>query len=283
MNTDELRTIARQLLESELVLGGGFLPARRNPLTAPSPPVPPAPIPAAAPPAGPAAAPSSFVPAPATATGRRVDLPPVEASPQELSPADKAAAMDALREQALACGACPLGQSRRNLVFGEGDPNAELVFVGEAPGADEDATGRPFVGRAGQKLTDMIAAMGLRRDQVYIGNVLKCRPPGNRTPQPGEVVQCWPFLVRQLAVIRPKVIVTLGNPATQTLLNTSTGITRMRGQWQSLPEIAPGLGGTPVMPTFHPSYILRCYTPEVRGMVWSDLKQVMERLGLKRP
>ncbi|MCL2700138.1 MAG: uracil-DNA glycosylase [Phycisphaerae bacterium] len=277
MVTEELRTIARQLLEGELMLGGGFLPARRNPLAGPAVA---ASAPAAAVPV-PAATQSPVAPAPA-AMGRRVDLPPVEDLPQNLSPTDKAAALDAMREQAVACRGCPLGQSRMNLVFGEGDPNAELVFVGEAPGADEDASGRPFVGRAGQKLTDMIAAMGLRRDQVYICNVLKCRPPGNRTPQPAEVVQCWPFLVRQLAVIRPKVIVTLGNPATQTLLNTSIGITKLRGQWQSLPDIAPGLGGTPVMPTFHPSYILRSYTPEVRGMVWSDLKQVMERLGLKR-
>jgi len=275
MGTDELRMIAKQLLESELLLGGGFLPARRNPLAMPVTAAPPA----AAPVAGVRAA----MAAPVPSADRRVDLPPVESESGTLSAAEKLAAIDALHGQAFVCGACPLGKSRQNLVFGEGDPNAELVFVGEAPGADEDATGRPFVGRAGQKLTDMIVAMGLRRDQVYICNVLKCRPPGNRTPQPDEVVKCWPFLVRQLAIIRPKVIVTLGNPATQTLLNTSTGITKLRGQWQSLPEIAPGLGGTPVMPTFHPSYILRCYTPEVRGMVWSDLKQVMERLGLKRP
>jgi len=278
--TDELRTIARQLLEGELLLGGGFLPARRNPLASPAPAA--APPPAASHVPAPAHTPVSRPAAASPTAARRVDLPPVDAAAGDLTPAGKAAAMDALRAAALACQACPLGQSRQNLVFGEGDPNAELVFVGEAPGADEDATGRPFVGRAGQKLTDMIAAMGLRRDQVYICNVLKCRPPGNRTPQPGEIVQCWPFLVRQLAVIRPKVIVTLGNPATQTLLNTTVGITRLRGQWQSLPDLSPGLGGTPVMPTFHPSYILRCYTPEVRGMVWSDLKQVMERLGLKR-
>lgn len=272
--TDEMRNIARQLLETDLMMGGVFLPARRNPLVVPS-----------AAPAAPLARERSAMAATAPAVvadARRIELPAVQEELAPMSAAEKAAAMDALRQEALACQGCPLGKTRTNLVFGEGDSNAQLVFVGEAPGADEDACGRPFVGRAGQKLSEMIVAMGLRREDVYICNVLKCRPPENRTPAPDEVVKCWPFLARQLQIIRPKVIVTLGNPATQTLLNTTIGITKIRGQWQKLPEIAPGLGGTPVMPTFHPSYLLRNYNVETRGMVWSDLKQVMEFLRLKK-
>ena len=194
----------------------------------------------------------------------------------------KSQALEQLRERAQQCLSCMLGKTRKNLVFGEGDPNARLVFVGEAPGADEDESGRPFVGRAGQKLSEMIAAMGLSREQVYICNILKCRPPNNRPPEPAEVSMCWSFLMRQLQIIAPKVIVTLGNPATQNLLETNEGITKLRGNWQSLPDIAPGLEGTAVMPTFHPSYVIRVYTPEVRGMVWGDLQKVMEKLGLKK-
>lgn len=179
------------------------------------------------------------------------------------------------------CRKCPLAEGRTNTVFGEGNPQAELVFVGEGPGAEEDRQGRPFVGRAGDLLTKMILAMGLSREDVFICNVVKCRPPSNRTPAPEEVQACWGYLVRQLQIIRPKVIVTLGNPATKTLLDTRTGITRMRGQFHSLPDWAAGLGGIAVMPTFHPAYLLRQYTQENRGMVWSDLQQVMDRLGIK--
>lgn len=193
----------------------------------------------------------------------------------------KIEALAKIKEEAARCLACQLGKGRTNLVFGEGDAGAQLVFVGEAPGEEEDNTGRPFVGRAGQKLTEMIQAMGLRREDVYICNILKCRPPNNRPPAPEEVVVCWPFLVRQLQILRPKVIVTLGNPATQNLLNTREGITKLRGQWQELPNIGEGLEGTAVMPTFHPSYVIRNYTPQVRGLVWSDLQQVMEKLGIK--
>jgi uracil-DNA glycosylase len=125
--------------------------------------------------------------------------------------------------------------------------------------------------------------MGVTRQDVFICNVVKCRPPGNRTPMPDEMLACSPYLVRQLEILAPKVIVTLGNPATQTLLQTREGITRLRGNWQALPAHAPGLGGIAVMPTFHPSYVLRSYTPQVRGMVWSDLQKVMEKLGMKRP
>ena len=129
----------------------------------------------------------------------------------------------------------------------------------------------------------MITAMGLTREGVFICNMIKCRPPGNRTPAPEEIQACWNYISRQLAIIRPKVIVTLGNPSTKGLLNTAAGITRMRGNWQKMPDSIPEIAGTPVMPTFHPSYVLRRYTPDVRGKVWADLQSVMERLGLETP
>ena len=178
------------------------------------------------------------------------------------------------------CSRCALSPTRTNTVFGEGSPDADLVFVGEGPGSEEDRTGRPFVGRAGELLTKMIEAMGLRRADVFICNMVKCRPPNNRDPMPEEVQACWGYLVRQLEIIRPTVIVTMGNPATRGLLNTREGITRLRGTWQELPALGEGLAGTAVMPTFHPAYILRRYNADTRGKAWSDLQQVMVRLGL---
>ena len=166
------------------------------------------------------------------------------------------------------CQRCKLWQTRTNIVFGEGSQQAEMMFVGEAPGADEDATGRPFVGRAGQLLTKMIEAIGLKREDVYIANILKSRPPGNRNPERDEVEACIPFLFRQIASIRPKLIVTLGNPATQGLLETKTGITRLRGEFQDYPRI-PGIK---VLPTFHPAYLLR--SPDKKREAWEDLKKV---------
>ncbi len=174
------------------------------------------------------------------------------------------------------------------------------MFVGEAPGAEEDRTGRPFVGRAGQFLDKMITAMGLTRDEVYIANVLKTRPPNNATPTFEEAAACAPYLYEQIAIIRPEVIVTLGLPATRLLLNSTNSMSNLRGRWSSVaipanlphpetrPEPNPGVevGGVPavsVMPTFHPAFVLRAYTPENRKKVWSDLLQVVERLGLKRP
>jgi DNA polymerase len=139
------------------------------------------------------------------------------------------------------------------------------------------------VGRAGELLTKMITAMGLSRDEVFICNVIKCRPPNNRTPMPEEVQTCWPYLVEQLEIIRPKVIVTLGNPATKAILDTKTGITRMRGSFEPLPRLSDTLEGIAVMPTFHPAYVLRQYTPANRKAVWSDLQQVMDLLGLAMP
>lgn len=171
-----------------------------------------------------------------------------------------------------------------NLVFGEGDPCARLMFIGEAPGADEDRTGRPFVGRAGQLLARMMYAMGLGRHDVYIANVLKTRPPGNATPTIEEATKCAPYLYDQIAAIRPEVIVTLGLPAARIILSTDESMGRLRGIWTSWshPDTKrfPGLT-VPVMPTFHPAFLLRQYTAENRNKVWSDLKQAMNKLGLK--
>ncbi len=188
--------------------------------------------------------------------------------------------LEAMRlEEVQNCRKCELCRGRLNTVFGEGDVDASILFIGEGPGQNEDEQGRPFVGRAGELLDKMIAAMGLKREQVYIANIVKCRPPNNRAPTPIEVETCWPYLYRQIATIRPKVIVTLGGPAAKAVLGTSEGITRLRGTWHSY-VLGPGEEPIPVMPTFHPAYVLRNYTPEVRGKVWSDLQQVMKLVGL---
>jgi uracil-DNA glycosylase family 4 len=168
------------------------------------------------------------------------------------------------------CRRCRLAAGRKNLVFGAGNPKAELVFVGEGPGEDEDDQGIPFVGRAGQLLTKMIEAMGFERGEVYICNVVKCRPPDNRTPEPDEVVACEPFLRAQLASLSPKVIVALGRCAAQTLLRESAPLARLRGNWREY-------SGVPLMPTFHPAYLLR--HPEEKKNAWLDLQLVMKRFG----
>jgi uracil-DNA glycosylase family 4 len=167
------------------------------------------------------------------------------------------------------CTRCGLCESRTHIVFGEGSPNARVVFVGEGPGFDEDQCGQPFVGPAGQLLTKIIAAMGLTREAVYIGNIVKCRPPNNRNPQPEEIRQCLPFLKRQLAAIHPRVICALGSVAARTLLETETPISRLRGRFYAFM-------GIPVMPTFHPAYLLR--NPERKREVWEDVQQVMKLL-----
>lgn len=188
--------------------------------------------------------------------------------------------MVALRKQVLACVKCPnLVAARRNVVFGVGDINARVMFVGEAPGADEDAQGEPFVGAAGQLLTKIILAMGLGRQQVYIANILKCRPDtpgqrtGNRKPTLEEMGVCFPWLKQQIELIRPQVIVALGGTAVEGLLGHCSGITRMRGQWQKY-------GEWPVMPTFHPSYLLRNADVNDKRKVWEDMLQVMTHLGM---
>jgi uracil-DNA glycosylase family 4 len=170
------------------------------------------------------------------------------------------------------CTRCKLHRGRTKLVFGDGNPKADLVFVGEGPGRDEDAQGLPFVGRAGKLLTQMIEAMGLQRKDVYICNVVKCRPPENRTPEKDEVEICSPFLLRQLDAIAPKVIVCLGSVAAQTLLQTNRGISHFRGEWLDF-------RGRKLMATYHPAYLLR--NPSAKGEVWKDLQKVMAVLGLQ--
>ena len=172
------------------------------------------------------------------------------------------------------CTRCKLHRRRTNIVFGVGNPHADLVFVGEGPGHDEDVQGIPFVGRAGQLLTQMINAMGLSRDDVYIANVVKCRPPENRTPEKDEIATCLPFLLRQLTNINPKVIVCLGSVAAQALLNTNKAISHFRGQWLDF-------RGAKLMATYHPAYLLR--NPHAKPEVWADLKKVMAFLGLTPP
>jgi len=205
---------------------------------------------------------------------------PAPAAPAvALDPQAKAEAMRELRERALACQKCPhLASARKNVVFGVGDLNAALMFVGEAPGADEDVQGEPFVGAAGQLLTRIIQTMGLSRETVYIGNILKCRPDtpgqssGNRKPTPEEMKTCIPYLQEQIDLIQPKVLVGLGATAIEGLID-KTGITRLRGQWHTY-------RGIPLMPTFHPSYLLRNQALSEKRKVWEDMLQVMERLGL---
>jgi len=168
------------------------------------------------------------------------------------------------------CTRCPLWEGRTKIVHSEGNPKADLVFVGEAPGANEDAEGRPFVGKAGQLLNKIIEAIGMKREDVFIGNINRCRPPGNRTPTLPEAHTCRPFLLREIAVIRPKVIVVLGNTATQNLLDTKIGITKLRGEFQDY-------YGVKVMPTFHPAYLLR--DPSKKRETWEDMKKVREELN----
>jgi DNA polymerase len=191
-----------------------------------------------------------------------------KASLPVLAPSD--ASLEAIRENIGDCRRCKLHEHRKTIVFGEGNPNAKLVFIGEGPGAEEDATGRPFVGRAGQLLDKIIAAIGLKREDVYIANIVKCRPPGNRTPERDEVEMCEQFLFRQLAFIKPRVIVALGSPAFQCLMRTREPISRARGEWRDL-------NGVRLMPTFHPAFLLR--SPDKKREVWDDMKKVRDYLN----
>jgi DNA polymerase len=217
------------------------------------------------------------------ASPRRVAAPaaePVRALPVVSTSGDLLAtpglatttSLEELRAHIGDCRRCKLAPHRTNLVFGVGNPRARLVFVGEAPGRDEDAQGEPFVGRAGQLLTEIITkGMKLRREDVYIANVIKCRPPENRNPEPDEVASCEPFLLRQLGLIAPEVVVALGKFAAQTLLRSKTPITQLRGRWYDY-------HGVKLMPTFHPAYLLR--NPGDKRLVWEDIQQVMRALGL---
>ena len=220
---------------------------------------------------------SAVTPSDVIATGL---MPPSAAQPLGAPPLgsqDKHRRLIAMNENEVrGCTKCRLCETRTHTVFGEGDPDAKIFFIGEGPGETEDQTGRPFVGRAGELLNKMIGGMGLKREQVYIANIVKCRPPNNRVPAPDEVATCTPYLQRQLEIIRPQAIVTLGLPSTQYMLQTKMSMGRLRGQWHDW-------RGVKLMPTYHPAYVLRNPTYETRAAVWSDLKLVLAELGLPIP
>lgn len=198
--------------------------------------------------------------------------------------ADPVAALKLIREDLGDCTRCKLHQQgRKQIVFGVGNPSAELMFVGEGPGADEDAQGEPFVGRAGQLLNNMIKAMGLRREEVYIANIVKCRPPGNRTPERDECETCSPFLMRQISVIKPKAIVALGAVAAKNLLAINAPMSELRGRWYDFKPAGsdPAWQGARLAVTYHPAFLLR--DPRQKGETWKDLQMVMKYLGIEPP
>jgi uracil-DNA glycosylase family 4 len=262
-------------------------PAAPEPVASATPDPRPAPSSVSAPtrPSAPEAAPSKAPalsratmprPAAAASAGTLIDVPqqaPPYPGPLPGVVEGERPTLDQIRRELGDCRRCKLCTGRKNIVFGVGNPRAELVFVGEGPGEQEDLQGVPFVGPAGELLTKMINAMGFNRDEVYICNVVKCRPPGNRNPEPDEIAACEPFLRSQLLALQPKVIVALGKFAAQTLLRDSTPITRMRGNWREYQ-------GVKLMPTFHPAYLLR--SPAEKKKAWEDLQQVMKLFG-KQP
>ena len=211
-------------------------------------------------------------PLPSAGAEASTTTPPEGMRPTNNSVAAELAAVEARAKTCVKCR--ELSQCRHSVVFGVGNPRAEIMFVGEAPGRDEDLQGEPFVGRAGELLTKIIAAMGFKREDVYIANVLKCRPPENRTPLPDEVTNCLPYLQSQIELIKPKLIVALGATAVRGLLDVQLGITKMRGHWYTFRDI-------PIMPTFHPAYLLR--NPAAKKEVWDDMKAVLEKLGREVP
>jgi uracil-DNA glycosylase len=217
---------------------------------------------------------SQFAAAPQKPAQTAASLPPIVTGPSLFETADRIEndTLERIRADIGDCTRCKLHKGRTNIVFGVGSMKAELVFVGEGPGHDEDVKGEPFVGRAGKLLTQMIEAMGLRRQDVYICNVVKCRPPENRLPEKDEITTCSPFLYRQIDVIRPKVVCCLGSCASQTLLQTTQGISRFRGEWFDF-------RGSKLIATYHPAYLLR--NPNAKGEVWKDLQKVMSVLGLQ--
>jgi uracil-DNA glycosylase family 4 len=265
---------------------GSFYKGRRHAAIRPAKPAreaAPAPVPTVESPAPSAPAVSTAVrPRMPVAPARQAASPPAAAppllpvldAPSLFDAADRVEndTLERIREDLGECTRCRLHQQRNKIVFGDGSPRAELVFVGEGPGHDEDVQGLPFVGRAGKLLTEMIEAMGLRRADVYICNVVKCRPPDNRRPEDDEVATCSPFLYRQLDAIRPKAIVCLGATAAQSLLKTKESVSKYRGNWFDY-------RGTKLMLTYHPAYLLR--NPNAKGDVWKDLQKVMAFLGLK--
>jgi len=286
--TDLLEATIRHL-EDLKARGVSFVPVQPQTLAALNAPVPratqsakPATTPSPQRPAAPFRAQSTAVSAPQPVSVTRTPAPQAKApEPQPLPPGvSNAEALRSLRERVLSCQKCGhLVAARKNVVFGVGNPDAQLMFVGEAPGADEDAQGEPFVGAAGQLLTKIIQAMGLKREDVYIANILKCRPDtpgqtsGNRKPTPEEMNACIAHLHEQIDLIRPKVLVALGATAVTGLLGTTTGITRLRGNWHTY-------RGLPLMPTYHPAYLLRNQTLATKRQVWEDMLKVMERLAM---
>jgi uracil-DNA glycosylase family 4 len=209
------------------------------------------------------------------ATSAKMDAPAISPTPTALPViGDKPAALKLIREDIGDCTRCRLHKGRTNLVFGVGNVNADLMFVGEGPGADEDAKGEPFVGRAGQLLNNMISAMGIKREDVYIANVVKCRPPSNRTPEKDECDTCSPFLMRQIDVVQPKVIVALGAVAAKNLLAVSDSMANLRGRWYDFRD-------SKLAVTYHPAYLLR--DPRQKKETWKDLQMVMKYLGLTPP
>ncbi len=233
------------------------------------------------------AARKSAVTAKALARVANENILPVPIPHAEQSVADPITALKLIREDLGDCTRCKLHkQGRKQIVFGVGNPRADLMFVGEGPGADEDMQGEPFVGRAGQLLNNMIKAMGIRREDVYIANVVKCRPPGNRTPERDECETCSPFLMRQIAVVKPKVVVALGAVASKSLLAMNASMSELRGRFYDfMPagarNIDPTWQGTKLVVTYHPAYLLR--DPRQKGEAWKDLQMVMKFLGLEPP
>lgn len=266
--TIDIARLVRQHAETSRLLGVDFVPSYRSGVSVAAGEPAPMSTPDPVRPRPPVAVPVSEKTSPRPAARR--------------APADAQAALDELKaryEREAPHKAFVTAHTR--IVFGEGDPCARLMFVGEAPGEEEDKTGRPFVGRAGQLLNKMIEAMGLRREDVYICNVLKTRPPNNATPTATEAAICEPYLMEQIGIVAPEAIVTLGLPATRTLLKSEDSMARLRGRWSVL--ALPDGRRIAVMPTYHPAYLLRNYTPEARGKVWADLCMAMERLGLRVP
>jgi DNA polymerase len=210
------------------------------------------------------------------------DSPEQPEQDNSASAAETVRGLAGIAEEIDRCRKCDLGSLRTNSVPGEGSPRASIMFVGEAPGADEDAQGRPFVGRAGQLLDKIIKACALKRNEVWIGNILKCRPPENRDPRPEEIISCLPYIQRQIELIKPDIIVALGAHAARTLLNTNKAIGEIRGQFL---EYYAGIGRPPMklIATFHPAYLLRNYSQENRRLVWEDMKKVLAELGLPVP
>lgn len=279
--SEQVRRAIVQHAETAAMLGAESIPAYRPSGAAPSRSASPSP----------AGGPNPPVPASRAGPGRDEPVLHAPASAPERprrDPAQAQARLDELRARyERDAPHRQFNTTFNKIVFGEGDPCARLMFVGEAPGAEEDKSGRPFVGKAGDLLTRMINAMGLQREQVYIANVLKTRPPNNATPTIDEMTLCAPYLYEQVAIVNPEVLVTLGKPAAQCLLDISEALGKFRGVWTQFPPPGrlgpvPGLERPiPVMPTYHPAYLLRAYTDDNRAKVWSDLKQVMDRLGLK--